>query len=168
MRFKPGAFASVTPTHNPRIIHESALHHFQLRDGVLVLGMSPILTGIWSNVELRSILRAPRAARSSTILTAIRTSPTRPSPRTWSARASCPIPNWFARLDTTLKLSDVDLSRYDAVHVAGGRGATFDLFPSEDVARALEHFWAEEKVVGAICHGAIALEISPAAFAGAR
>jgi putative intracellular protease/amidase len=62
-----------------------------------------------------------------------------------------------AKLDTTLKLKDVDLDRYDAVHVAGGRGATFDLYPNEDVARALEHFWAKDKVVGAICHGAIAL-----------
>jgi putative intracellular protease/amidase len=62
-----------------------------------------------------------------------------------------------AKLDTTLKLKGVDLDGYDAVHVAGGRGATFDLYPNEDVARALEHFWAKDKVVGAICHGAIAL-----------
>jgi putative intracellular protease/amidase len=62
-----------------------------------------------------------------------------------------------AKLETTLKLKDVDLSQYDAIHVAGGRGATFDLFPNEDVGKALEYFWARDKVVGAICHGAIAL-----------
>ena len=62
-----------------------------------------------------------------------------------------------AKLENTLKLSDVDLSQYDAIHVAGGRGATFDLFPNEDVAKALEYFWSKGKVVGAICHGAIAL-----------
>jgi putative intracellular protease/amidase len=62
-----------------------------------------------------------------------------------------------AKLETTLKLSDVDLSSYDAIHVAGGRGATFDLYPNDDVARALEHFWAKDKIVGAICHGAVAL-----------
>ncbi len=62
-----------------------------------------------------------------------------------------------AKLYTTARLSDVDLSVYDAIHVAGGRGATFDLFPNEDVARALEYFWTKDKVVGAICHGAIAL-----------
>ena len=61
-----------------------------------------------------------------------------------------------AKLETTLKLSEVDLSAYDAIHVAGGRGATFDLYPNEDVARALEYFWAKDKVVGAICHGAVA------------
>jgi putative intracellular protease/amidase len=73
-----------------------------------------------------------------------------------------------AKLETTLTLKDVDLSRYDAVHVAGGRGATFDLFPNEDVAKALEHFWARDKVVGAICHGAIALGNIPDRVRGRR
>jgi putative intracellular protease/amidase len=72
------------------------------------------------------------------------------------------------KLNTTLKLKDVDLSGYAAVHVAGGRGATFDLFPSEDVAKALEHFWAEQKVVGAICHGAIALGNNPGRIQGRK
>jgi hypothetical protein len=35
-----------------------------------------------------------------------------------------------ARLDTTLKLGDVDLDAYDAVHVAGGRGATSTSIPT--------------------------------------
>jgi putative intracellular protease/amidase len=41
------------------------------------------------------------------------------------------------------------------------------LYPNEDVAKALEHFWSRDKVVGAICHGAIALGISRIEF-GAR
>jgi putative intracellular protease/amidase len=73
-----------------------------------------------------------------------------------------------ARLETTQKLRDVDLERYDAVHVAGGRGATFDLYPNEDVARALEHFWAKDKIVGAICHGAIALGNTPGRIRGRK
>jgi putative intracellular protease/amidase len=73
-----------------------------------------------------------------------------------------------AKLGKTLKLKDVDLDGYDAVHVAGGRGATFDLYPNEDVARALEHFWAKDKVVGAICHGAIALGNIPERVRGRR
>jgi putative intracellular protease/amidase len=76
--------------------------------------------------------------------------------------------NLVARLETTLKLSDVPLDEYDAVHVAGGRGATFDLYPNADVARVLEHFWAKEKVVGAICHGAIALGNIPERVRGRR
>jgi putative intracellular protease/amidase len=62
-----------------------------------------------------------------------------------------------SRLETTLKLKDVNLDDYDAIHVAGGRGATFDLYPNEDLANALEHFLSRDQVVGAICHGAIAL-----------
>jgi len=73
-----------------------------------------------------------------------------------------------AKLDTTLRLKDVDLSEYDAVHVAGGRGATFDLYPNQDVAKALEHFWSEHQVVGAICHGAIALGNIPDRIRGRR
>jgi len=73
-----------------------------------------------------------------------------------------------AKLETTLKLKDVDLSAYDAIHVAGGRGATFDLFPNEDVAKALEYFWARGNVVGAICHGAIALGNIPERIRGRR
>jgi putative intracellular protease/amidase len=73
-----------------------------------------------------------------------------------------------AKLDVTLKLKDVDLDAYDAVHVAGGRGATFDLYPNADVGRALEHFWTKDQVVGAICHGAIALGNIPDRIRGRR
>jgi putative intracellular protease/amidase len=62
-----------------------------------------------------------------------------------------------AKLDSTLKLADVKLDEYDAIHVAGGRGATFDLYPNEELGQILEHFWSHGKVVGAICHGAISL-----------
>jgi len=77
-------------------------------------------------------------------------------------------PGLRAKLETTLVLKDVNLNRYDAVHVAGGRGATFDLFPNADVAKVLEHFWAGDKVVGAICHGAIALGNIPDRVRGRR
>jgi putative intracellular protease/amidase len=72
------------------------------------------------------------------------------------------------RLETTMKLSEVDLDQYDAVHVAGGQGATYDLYPNEDVGRALEHFWAKGQVVGAVCHGAIALGNIPDRVRGRR
>ena len=73
-----------------------------------------------------------------------------------------------AKLETTLKLKDVALDLYDAVHVAGGRGATFDLYPNAAVGKVLEHFWATGKVVGAICHGAIALGNIPDRVRGRR
>jgi putative intracellular protease/amidase len=77
-------------------------------------------------------------------------------------------PNLVAKLDETLKLSNVDLDAYEAVHVAGGRGATFDLYPNEDVACALEHFWTKGQVAAAICHGAIALGNIPKHVRGRR
>jgi putative intracellular protease/amidase len=73
-----------------------------------------------------------------------------------------------ARLDDTMKLADVDLGGYDVIHVAGGQGATYDLFPNEDVARALEHFWSQDKIVGAICHGAISLGNIPERVSGRK
>jgi putative intracellular protease/amidase len=73
-----------------------------------------------------------------------------------------------AKLESTMLLKDVNLDPYDAVHVAGGRGATFDLYPNSDVAKALEYFWARDKVVGAICHGAIALGNIPDRVRGRR
>jgi putative intracellular protease/amidase len=73
-----------------------------------------------------------------------------------------------AKLGNTVKLADIDLDHYDAVHVAGGRGATFDLYPNPEVARVLEHFWAKDKVVGAICHGAIALGNIPQRIRGRK
>jgi putative intracellular protease/amidase len=63
----------------------------------------------------------------------------------------------LAKFEVTAPIKSADLDRYDAIHVAGGRGATFDLYPNKDLATALEHFWARDKLVGAICHGAIAL-----------
>jgi putative intracellular protease/amidase len=72
------------------------------------------------------------------------------------------------RLSDTIALADADLSRYDAVHVAGGQGATYDLYPSDSVARVLNHFWDAHKVVGAICHGAIALGNIPDKVRGKR
>jgi putative intracellular protease/amidase len=73
-----------------------------------------------------------------------------------------------SKLESTLKLSELDLTTYDAVHVAGGIGAAVDLFPNDDVATILEHFYAEEKIVGAICHGSIALANNPDRVRGKR
>jgi putative intracellular protease/amidase len=73
-----------------------------------------------------------------------------------------------AKLDITKPLNSVDPGGYAAVHIAGGRGATFDLYPNEDVARTLEHFWSSGKVVAAICHGGIALANNPDRVRGRR
>lgn len=66
-----------------------------------------------------------------------------------------------AKLGSAGRLKDADLDRYELIHIAGGLGAVYDLYPNEDVARALEHFWSRNKVIGAICHGVIALANNP-------
>jgi putative intracellular protease/amidase len=66
-----------------------------------------------------------------------------------------------AKTETTLPLAHLDLNTYDAVHVAGGGGAAVDLYPSKEVGLTLEHFFARNQVVGALCHGVIALGNNP-------
>jgi putative intracellular protease/amidase len=73
-----------------------------------------------------------------------------------------------ARLNSTIALTDVRPEQYDAVHVVGGGGAAIDLYPNPEVARILEHFWSANKLVGAICHGVIALGNNPGRVAGRR
>jgi putative intracellular protease/amidase len=65
------------------------------------------------------------------------------------------------KMETTIPLADLDLARYDGVHIAGGGGAAVDLFPSSEMTVLLEHFFSTGKVVGAICHGAISLANTP-------
>jgi putative intracellular protease/amidase len=66
-----------------------------------------------------------------------------------------------AKMETTLPLGKLDLKSYDAVHVAGGGGAAVDLYPNPEVGKTLEHFFSADKVVGALCHGTIALGNNP-------
>ncbi|MFA6083490.1 type 1 glutamine amidotransferase domain-containing protein [Mucilaginibacter sp.] len=70
------------------------------------------------------------------------------------------------KISNTIKLKDVDLDSYDALHVVGGGGAAVDLYPNEDVKNVLEHFWAAGKFIGTICHGSIALANIPDKVAG--
>ncbi|WP_431103039.1 type 1 glutamine amidotransferase domain-containing protein [Roseateles noduli] len=77
------------------------------------------------------------------------------------SRGFLAVPELLQLLDTTLAIKDVDAAEFDAVHVVGGGGAAVDLYPNDDVAKLLEHFWTRGKVIGAICHGAIALANNP-------
>jgi putative intracellular protease/amidase len=61
-----------------------------------------------------------------------------------------------ARLETTLRIADVDES-YDAYFVVGGHGVMWDLATSEELASLLGRANAAGKVVAAVCHGPAAL-----------
>jgi len=70
------------------------------------------------------------------------------------------------RVNASAPLSEVDPALYDAVHIVGGGGAAVDLYPNAELTRILEHFWSESKLIGAICHGSIALANNPQRVAG--
>eukprot|EP00930_Biecheleria_cincta_P054734 TRINITY_DN4110_c0_g1_i2.p1 TRINITY_DN4110_c0_g1~~TRINITY_DN4110_c0_g1_i2.p1 ORF type:complete len:229 (+),score=38.70 TRINITY_DN4110_c0_g1_i2:84-770(+) len=59
-------------------------------------------------------------------------------------------------LKGTAKLSDVDLNSYDIIFFAGGHGTCVD-FPTSAVGEAASKAYAMGKVVGAVCHGPMAL-----------
>jgi putative intracellular protease/amidase len=73
-----------------------------------------------------------------------------------------------ALLENTTPLEKIRHQDFDAAHVVGGTGAAVDLFPNEEVARILGGLWEDGKLVGAICHGTIALGNLPEHIRGKR
>lgn len=66
-------------------------------------------------------------------------------------------PKHAENFNATLRLGEVDPSRYAAVIVAGGNGAVFDLRGQPDAQRVIKAVWSRGGVVGALCHGSAAL-----------
>lgn len=64
-------------------------------------------------------------------------------------------------LRSTRRLADAAPERYDAIFLAGGHGAMWDLAADEHLAEALGEAYDEGRVVAAVCHG-------PAGLIGAR
>jgi len=56
-------------------------------------------------------------------------------------------------LQTTLRLSDVDPSKYDAVLYVGGHGSMWDFPGNLDIARIGAHVYDAGGVLAAVCHG---------------
>lgn len=54
---------------------------------------------------------------------------------------------------TAIKLSSIDVSKYDAVFLPGGHGTMWDLPNSTALSSMLGAAWAQGKVVSAVCHG---------------
>jgi putative intracellular protease/amidase len=65
----------------------------------------------------------------------------------------------LAETETVQESGSVD--DYDAIFIPGGHGTMFDLAVDPHVKALLRDFDAEEKVIGAVCHG-------PAAFVDAK
>lgn len=57
----------------------------------------------------------------------------------------------------TKKLSDVEMSDFDAILHPGGQGPFWDIVSDPDSIHLVEAAWAQDKVVAALCHGVSAL-----------
>ncbi len=58
-------------------------------------------------------------------------------------------------LASSLKLSDVKASDFDAVFYPGGHGPLWDLVSDENSIKLIESFWRQDKPVAAVCHAPI-------------
>lgn len=71
-----------------------------------------------------------------------------------------PVSQWFwtnpayrGKLGDTLKLSDVDPARYDAIQLTGGHGPMWDFADNPELQRIVAEIYQAGGVVGAVCHG---------------
>ncbi len=61
-----------------------------------------------------------------------------------------------AKVKNSLKIDDVDFTKYDAIWMAGGWGAAYDLGQSEVLGKKVsEAYYAEKPIIGSVCHGAL-------------
>ncbi len=55
----------------------------------------------------------------------------------------------------SLKIADIDFTKYDIVFMAGGWGAAYDLGYSELLGQKITEAYAANVVLGSVCHGAL-------------
>ncbi len=63
----------------------------------------------------------------------------------------------FNDLNDSKALDQVDLDQYDAIFFPGGLGPMSDMFDNPVVKNAIAYFYETGRVVGAVCHGPVAL-----------
>ena len=62
------------------------------------------------------------------------------------------------KVNQSLKIDEVDITAYDAIWLAGGWGAAYDLGQSEVLGlKIAEAYYAQTPVIGSVCHGALGL-----------
>ncbi|SFZ89488.1 MULTISPECIES: type 1 glutamine amidotransferase domain-containing protein [Flavobacteriaceae] len=65
--------------------------------------------------------------------------------------------NGFKRLNFSHKLSDIDVSAYDAIFFPGGLGLMTDMVDEPRVKETIKNTYENNKIIGAVCHGPAAL-----------
>lgn len=63
----------------------------------------------------------------------------------------------YRRMNRSRRLDEVDVTDYDAIFFPGGLGPMVDLSKDPEVKRAVMRAWNAGKLVGAVCHGPVAL-----------
>lgn len=63
----------------------------------------------------------------------------------------------MAKLKSTTKIDDVDVSAYEGIFLPGGHGTMWDFPDNKALKQALETIWRQKKIIGAVCHGPAAL-----------
>lgn len=61
------------------------------------------------------------------------------------------------KVENSLRIDDIDFTRYDIIFLAGGWGASYDLAQSPVLGDKITEAWAAGKVVGGVCHGPLGL-----------
>jgi len=59
------------------------------------------------------------------------------------------------KVKNSLKIDDVDFTRYDLVYMAGGWGAAYDLGISDVLGQKISQAYANKAMLGSVCHGAL-------------
>lgn len=66
-------------------------------------------------------------------------------------------PEYWALVEQTPKLGDLDYDDYDAIVVVGGQSPMFTFRENRDLKEALRVFYESERATSALCHGTAAL-----------
>ncbi len=76
------------------------------------------------------------------------------------------------KLDTTLKLSEINVSNFDALFFPGGHGPLWDLASDAESGKIILDFLDKSKPIAAVCHGPAALikaaELRPGFLTGKK
>ena len=59
------------------------------------------------------------------------------------------------KVKNSIKIDDVNFTRYDLVYMAGGWGAAYDLGTSEVLGRKISEAYSSKIILGSVCHGAL-------------
>ena len=59
------------------------------------------------------------------------------------------------KLNNSIKFDEINIAEYDLIYMAGGWGAAYDLGQSQVLGQKISKAYAEDKIIGSVCHGAL-------------